>query len=93
MQDQDRNLAKLLQRCEKQQIRLNADKIKFRMYEVPFIGHVATKDDLSVDPCKVQAIVDMLLPKDVTAIQCLLGLTEFLNMFLQHLSNITKCLR
>ena len=56
IRDRDKNLAGLLQRCEQQNIHLNHDKIKFRMNEVPFIGHVATKDGLSVDPCKVQAI-------------------------------------
>ena len=93
MQDHDRNLAGLLQWCEQQQVRLNVDKIKFRMHEVPFIGHIATKDGLSVDPCKVQAIVDMPPPKDVTAIQRLLGLTQYLSKFLPHLSDITKPLR
>ena len=93
IQDHDRSLAGLLQRCEQQQVRPNADKIKFRMHEVPFIGHIATKDGLSVDPCKVQAIVDMPPPKDVSAIQRLLGLTQYLSKFLPHLSDITKPLR
>ena len=93
IQDHDRNLAGLLQRCGQQQVRLNADKIKFQMHEVPFIGHIATKDGLSVDPCKVQAIVDMPPPKDVSAIQRLLGLTQYLSKFLPHLSDITKPLK
>ena len=93
LQDLDRNLAELLQGCERQQVRLNTDKIKFRMHEVPFIGHIATKDGLSVDPCKVQTIVDMPPPKDVSAIQLLLGLTQYLSEFLPHLSDITKPLR
>ena len=93
IRDHDKNLAGLLQRCEQRNIHLNPDKIKFRMNEVPFIGHVATKDGLSVDPCKVQAILEMPIPVNVSAIQRLLGLVQYLSKFLPHLSDITKPLR
>ena len=93
MLDHDKNLAGLLQRCEQRKVRSNTDKIKFRLNEVPFIGHIATKDGLSVDPCKVQAILEMLMPTNVSATQCLLGLTQYLSKFLPHLSDITKPLR
>ena len=63
------------------------------MNEVPFIGHVASKDGLSVDLCKVQAILEMPMPTNVSAIQRLLGLTQYLSKFLPHLSDITKPLR
>ena len=93
MLDHDKNLAGLLQRCEQRNVRLNADKIKFRMHEVPFIGHVATKDGLRVDPCKVKAILEMPIPNNVSAIQRLLGFSQYLSKFLPHLSDITKPLR
>ena len=40
VQDHDRNLTGLLQRCEQQQVKLNNDKIKFRMHKVLFIGQI-----------------------------------------------------
>jgi len=63
------------------------------MQEVPFIGHIATGQGLIVDPAKVQAIKDMPLPKDVSAVQHLLGLTQYFSKFLPHLSDITKPLQ
>ena len=63
------------------------------MHEVPFIGHMATDHGLCVDPAKVQAIKGMPTPKDVTAVQRLLGLAQYLSKFLPHLSDITKPLR
>ena len=75
VQDHDRSPAGLLQRCEQQQVRLNTDKIKFRMHKVLFIGQIATKDNLSVDPQKVQAVLEMPPLKVVSALQRLLGLT------------------
>ena len=92
-QDHDRSLRAFLQRCEERNLKLNDQKLKLRMQEVPFIGHVATADGLCVDPSKVQAIMEMPPPDDVIAVQRLLGLAQYLSKFLPHLSDITKPLR
>ena len=89
----DRNLAALLSRCEQSNVKLNPDKIKFKQDTVPFIGLLATKEGLRVDPEKVRAVLEMPVPKDVTAVQRLLGFTEYLSKFLPCLSDVTKPLR
>ena len=89
----DDHLEGFLQRCDKKNLKLNDKKIKLRIQEVPFIGHLATADGLSVDPHKVQAIIEMPHPEDVAAIQRLLGLAQYLSKFLPHLSDITKPLQ
>ena len=91
--DHDRNLRAFLTRCEDKGIKLNSEKMRLRMKEVPFIGHVATAEGLRVDPAKVQAILQMPPPSDVTAVQRLLGLAQYLSKFLPHLSDLTKPLR
>lgn len=53
--DHDMNLEALLQRCAEKRVKLNPDKIKLRMNEVPFTGHVATSEGLRVDPSKVRS--------------------------------------
>ena len=93
VKDHDKNLEAFLQRCENAGIKLNPEKIKLRMKEVPFIGHVATEKGLCVDPDKVRAICEMPPPQNVAAVQRLLGLAQYLSKFLPHLSNITKPLR
>ncbi len=74
-------------------MKLNDKKIKLRLTEVPFIGHVATANELSVDPHKVKAIQQMPPPSDIAGVQRLLGLAQYLGKFLPHLSDITKQLR
>ena len=91
--DHDKNLHELLQRCEECGVRLNADKMKLRRNAVPFIGHIATDQGLCVDPAKVQAIKEMPMPKNIAAVQRLLGLAQYLSKFLPHLSDIMKPLR
>ena len=91
--DHDKNLEAFLLRCEERGIRLNADKVKLRKKEVHFIGHVATGEGLCVDPSKVCAIIEMPPPNDIAAMQCLLGLAQYLGKFMPHFSDITKPLR
>ena len=74
-QDHDQNLDAFLQRCKEKNLKLNDKKMKLRMPEVPFIGHI---------------IVGMPPPSDVTAVQRLEGLAQYLSKFLPHLSDITK---
>ena len=52
----DQSLEAFLQRCEERNSKLNDTKLKLRLREVPFIGHVATAEGLCVDPSKIQAI-------------------------------------
>ena len=91
--DHDQNLDAVLQRCKERDLKLNDKKVRLRLTEVPFIGHVATAEGLCVDPNKVQAILEMPPPEDIAAVQRLLGLAQYLSKFLLHLSDITKPLR
>ena len=91
--DHDNHLEAFLQCCADKNLKLNDTKLQLRLREVPFIGHIATADGLSVDPHKVQAIMAMPQPEDVAAVQRLLGLAQYLSKFLPHLSDITKPLR
>ena len=86
--DHDQNLHATIQRCLERNLKLNDRKLRLRLKEVPFIGHVLTPDGLCVDPNKVKAT-----PKDVAAVQRLLGLAQYLTKFLPHLSDITKPMR
>ena len=91
--DHDGNLDAFFRWCENRDVRLNAEKVQLRKQEVPFIGHVATNKGLCTDPAKIQAICSMLPPKDIAAVQRLLGLAQYLSKYLPHLSDITQPLR
>ncbi len=93
VQNHDQNLTAFLQRCAELGIRLNAEKAKLRLCEVPFIGHTATDKGLHVESAKIRAIVEMPPPTDVTGVHRLLGMIQYLSKFLPHLSDLTKPLR
>ena len=50
VKDHDKNLLALLARCREKGVKLKKEKFKLRMSEVPYVGHLLTKDGLKPDP-------------------------------------------
>ena len=44
--DHDKNLRAFLDRARERNFRLNAEKMKLKMMEVPYIGHILTREGL-----------------------------------------------
>ena len=88
--DHDRNLKAFLERARERNLRLNADKLTLKMTQVPYIGHLLTREGLRVDPNKVEAIEKMPAPKDAKAVQRLLGSVNYLAKIVPHLPNIMQ---
>ena len=91
--DQNRNLRSLMQRCCEQNIKLNKAKVKLRCEEVPFLGHLITKDGLKADPAKIRAVLEMPTPTDVASVHRFIGFTNYLSKFLPRLSDVCEPLR
>lgn len=91
--DHDQKIRKLFERCREKGITLNKEKLKLRATEVSYMGHVLTKEGLRPDPAKVEAIRDMSTPTDVTAVQRLVGMVNYLTQFLKHLADLCEPLR
>ena len=91
--DHDRNLRLLMQRCRERNVKLNKAKVKLRCGEVPFLGHLITKDGLKADPAKVRAVLEMPTPTDVASVRRFIGFTNYLSKFLPRLSEICEPLR
>ena len=93
IRDHDQKLINFLNRCSEQGIKLNKDKFKLRLKELPYIGHVLTPNGLKPDPKKVQVIIDFETPKDVAGVQRFLGLVNYLSKFMSHLSVMCEPIR
>ena len=91
--DHDRNLRSLMQRCRERNVKLNQAKVKLRCGEVPFLGHLITKDGLKADPAKDRAVLEMPTPTDVASVRRFIGFTNYLSKFLPHLSDVCEPLR
>ena len=67
--DHDANLKKLLQRARDNNLRLNKKKLRLRLQEVVYMGHLLTSKGLRPDPMKVQAVQALPKPEDKKAVE------------------------
>jgi RNase H-like domain found in reverse transcriptase/Reverse transcriptase (RNA-dependent DNA polymerase)/Integrase zinc binding domain/Integrase core domain len=93
LQDHNKNLKSLLQRLREVNLKLNEEKMNLCKESVKFYGHILTKNGIQPDPSKVNCIVDMPAPTDVSAVQRFLGMVTYLNRYIPNLSSLTSVLR
>eukprot|EP00057_Strongylocentrotus_purpuratus_P007302 XP_011661776.1 PREDICTED: uncharacterized protein K02A2.6-like [Strongylocentrotus purpuratus] len=91
--DHDRNLQKFLARARESGLILNKKKLKLRLKEVPYMGHLLTSDGLKPDPKKVKAVVELPAPTDKKGVQRLLGSVTYLSRFMPRLADVAEPLR
>ena len=91
--DHDRNLNAFLERAHEHNLCLNADKLKLKMTQVPYIGHLLTREGLRVDPKKVESIEEMRRRMMQKLCSGCWGSLNYLAKFGPHLSNIIHPLR
>ena len=88
--DHNRNLIGLLERARLCNLKLNKQKLKLRLTDVPYMGHLLTSDGLRPDPQKVQAVIDMPNPDGIKAVQRFLSFVNYLSKFLPHISGVSE---
>ena len=91
--DHDKNLQSLLKRCLDHGIVLSLEKMKLRLKEVPYMGHLLTSAGLKPDPAKVEAITKMAKPQDIEGVQRLNRFINYLAKFLPKLSDVMEPIR
>ncbi|PIK37199.1 putative sodium channel protein type 4 subunit alpha B-like [Apostichopus japonicus] len=73
-------------KMSRQELKLNLDKCKFKVDEVPYIGHILTSDGVKPDIKKVKAIRDMHPPTNITELKRFLGMVNYVAKFVDNLS-------
>jgi hypothetical protein len=65
-------------------------KCKFWLDEVPFLDHVISAEGISIDPGKVQDVLDWKPPTYVHQVCSFLGLAGYYRRFIPNFSKIGK---
>ena len=58
------------------------------MSEIQFLGHVISTQGISVDPSKVEVVLQWERPKTVTEIKSFIGLAGYYKRFIEGFSKI-----
>ena len=85
-----RHLRIILTRLREHQLYAKFSKCKFWLDRVQFLGHVLTPEGVSVDPSKVQDVVDWKPPRSVHQIRQFLGLAGYYRHFIPDFSKIAQ---
>jgi hypothetical protein len=65
-------------------------KCEFWLKKVPFLGHILSKNGISVDPSKVQEVMDWKAPTTVHEVRSFLRLAGYYCRFIPEFSKIAK---
>ena len=78
----------VLQTLREHQLYAKFIKCQFWLDRVTFLGHVVFAEGFSVDPQKIEAIVDWKPPTNVTEVRSFLGLAGYYRKFVEGFSKI-----
>jgi hypothetical protein len=89
-EEYEEHLRIVLQKLREHRLYAKLSKCEFWMKQVAFLGHIISKEGISVDPSKIQDVLGWNAPTSVGDIQSFLGLAGYYQRFIEGFSKISK---
>ncbi|GJS73771.1 putative reverse transcriptase domain-containing protein [Tanacetum coccineum] len=84
------HLKTILDLLKKEKLYAKFSKCEFWLKEVQFLGHMANRDGIHMDPNKVELVKNWKTPESSTEIRLFLGLTGYYRRFIENFLKIAK---
>ena len=81
--EHEKHLRIVLQILREGKLYAKLKKCEFWLNQVVFLGHVISKDEITMDPNKVEAVVKWDRPTHVSEVRSFLGLAGFYRRFVE----------
>ena len=88
--DHAEHLRIVLSRLREHKLYAKFSKCEFSLSKVPFLGHILSRDRISVDPSKVQEVMDWKASTSVHEVWSFLGLAGYYHRFISDFPKIAK---
>jgi len=89
-EEHEEHLRVVLSRLREHKLYGKFSKCEFWLKKVPFLGHVLSEDGISIDPSKVQEVLDWKAATSVHEVRSFLGLARYYRRFILDFSKISK---
>jgi hypothetical protein len=89
-EDHANHLRIILQRLRDHHLYAKFFKYEFWLDTIKFLGHTISSDGISVDPSKVQEVLNWKSPTSVHRIRSFLGLASYYHRFIPDFSRVAK---
>ena len=89
-QEHEEHLRDVLSILREKKMYAKFSKCEFWLNEVAFLGHVISGKGISVDPRKIEAVVEWEVPTNVTEVRSFLGMAGYYRRFVEGFSRIAQ---
>jgi len=89
-EEHDEHLQIILQVLTEHKLYAKFSKCEFFKDKIQYMGHVISKDGISVDTDKIKMIIEWPIPKDVSDVRSFMGITGYYRKFIEGFSRIAN---
>lgn len=88
MEDHKKHVREVLRHLRKAKLFAKPEKCSFHVDTVDYLGYILSPEGLTMDPAKVETILEWLEPRKVRDVQSFLGFANFYHRFIYNYAEI-----